>query len=1047
MIRRFVNNALILNVQVVKITFHSVFLVKQDLSCIRKIAMILSNKILIVMIKKYVKNVQTKAPLSTYCDANLICEQCTNIQCAKCEQNKQDCISCDNKYFYDKNCYNQQQPNTYCNNSKVCQQCKEDSCLTCDYVMINSLRVLFVMIRKYAKNAIMVHAQHDTCFSSQPENTYCDNQNICKTCQTPNCLKCDETLNQCKQCNPKYFLYESKCTSQQPINTYCDNNLICEICNNKDCAKCSNDKQKCISCENKYLYNDNCYVTQQPNTFCNNQKECQKCKLEECYFCDNQLMKCIKCYDNKYLFQGQCKSEEPSNTYCDKVTKICTKCSNDKCKECDNNLKSCTSCNSNQYFYNSECYEDKPNNTYCDNLKICKKCKDENCQSCDENLEKCFKCYKQTYIHEQKCYQQQPNNTFCNQSKECKLCLNNNCKTCDFNLTDCVSCLDNQYLFNKQCYITQPNSTFCDEQKVCQSCQSGCKVCKNNPYICEECIDQYYLFNGKCSFKQPDSTYCDKSTLVCNKCDETCFSCNGPTQNECTGCDQTVFRYDSSTSRCLCKEGGFTYVNTSQKCEKCKIIGCNDCYQDINKCIQCGEKMEFDKVTSECYCKDDLEIVNRMDNKCMKSIIPNCQKLVRNKYVCEKCIQGYEYDILHNKCNFCKNGKYADENGLCTLPCSPGCLKCSSLTNCVNVDPNYKPQKPKSDEDNKGEKDVEYTPPEKRIPLTDFSVCHISCLTCFGQNYNNCLKCSSEETRDYNYVKSTCNCKDGHLEVNKQECQQFTNLESAMLSSSQAAQFSSLALALPTCFLFQTPYIYYVIQTKQYLGLMSMNHPKNTVAEQVLSQFRTYNFNYDIPLTIITTSNKLTSDEINQLFISTLIISCFLITGLLFKYSRSSFRGQSYLRWNLFLLMARNLTSFNTYIVVKFLSQNKESIGSSEIAIFVFYCIILFIYYIQIALGIKNQIKILNDAHRFDSQSQNNSSECDVSRVIKNDFLEVIKFSNPLEEGVIVAKFHQKVSYSVITQGLNTQKYINLYLWAIIEAIFRQSSQYDFYIF
>ncbi|CAD8066341.1 unnamed protein product [Paramecium sonneborni] len=54
--------------------------------------------------------------------------------------------------------------------------------------------------------------------------------------------------------------------------------------------------------------------------------------------------------------------------------------------------------------------------------------------------------------------------------------------------------------------------------------------------------------------------------------------------------------------------------------------------------------------------------------------------------------------------------------------------------------------------------------------FSNFKPCHLSCTTCFGPFYNNCLSCEENSNRVYNEVESTCTCRLWTLEKNNNQC-------------------------------------------------------------------------------------------------------------------------------------------------------------------------------------------------------------------------------------------------------------------------------------
>jgi hypothetical protein len=107
----------------------------------------------------------------------------------------------------------------------------------------------------------------------------------------------------------------------------------------------------------------------------------------------------------------------------------------------------------------------------------------------------------------------------------------------------------------------------------------------------------------------------------------------------------------SSENKCLkCATNGFYLDVTSSRCAPCPS-GCKTC-DGNGKCLECLSGNTWDAKSGVCYkCQND--------NRCL-----SCDF---NTNTCLACAPGYYQDPVSKSSCF---------------PCSPGCLSCSSLTQC-----------------------------------------------------------------------------------------------------------------------------------------------------------------------------------------------------------------------------------------------------------------------------------------------------------------------------------------------------------------------------
>ncbi|KAL4481582.1 hypothetical protein ABPG74_007671 [Tetrahymena malaccensis] len=544
--------------------------------------------------------------------------------------------------------------------------------------MINGIWIGFTLVNCQANYTLFINSTYHECvkqcntidhhYNTNPSNTntlYSTTISYCQQCD-PNCYGCqDGNPSFCTDCYNNQYLnpYKNSCDQIPPPNTLCQFTTIsgqsfynCQKCDST-CQQCSAaaDPDSCISCDissqNKYFYNSKCLTTQPDSTYCDSNYICQQCD-QSCSQCKapkdaNSCTSCNVNSANKYFYNYQCLSSQPSGTYCDD-NYICYLC-NSNCKTCINSATQCTSCYDGLYLYNEKCFVEQPKQTYCQmqqNYYICQDCY-QNCLSCNGTQDNnCISCANNYYFLNNQCFKSQPNNIYCDSlSLICQSCSNKNCQICDKSLTYCISCPQKWYLYRGDCYQQIPSSSgiYCNEQNICIDCNQNCFNCSSDINKCTECSVDQYLNNYQCYQSQPQGTSC----VLKNNSNQQSFS----------------------------------------NCTLCQATNCVSCNQQINKCDSCIQEANFDQEQLSCQCKDgyyaSTDQVSHF-TACSKCLQDNCSQC--NKVNCEKCLSGY---FLNSQglCTYCQNGMFSDAANNCNQPCQNGCQQCTSLQNCFLFEP------------------------------------------------------------------------------------------------------------------------------------------------------------------------------------------------------------------------------------------------------------------------------------------------------------------------------------------------------------------------
>ncbi|KAL4475420.1 hypothetical protein ABPG72_022055 [Tetrahymena utriculariae] len=687
------------------------------------------------------------------------CQQC-NSNCYGCQNGSPSvCTDCYNNQYFNsitKTCNLAQPPQTICSLTTVsgqsyynCQNC-HSTCMQCSSPMSSTSCTSCDITSSYK------YLYNNSCYTSQPSKTYCDNNFICQNCDST-CLKCSAAANSsaCTQCDInsayKYF-YNNQCLSSKPSSTFCDSNFICQKCD-QTCGECVSpgNANSCTSCNinsiNKYFYNSQCLPSKPSSTFCDNNFVCFKCN-QTCGECiaPGNAVSCTSCDITspiKYFYNNQCFQLKPSSTFCDSNF-ICQNC-DITCAECFSagNANSCTSCNissANKYFYNNQCLSSKPSSTFCDSNFICYKC-DQTCGECVSPgiANSCTSCNINSinkYFYNSQCLPSKPSSTFCDNNFVCFKC-NQTCGECiaPGNAVSCTSCditSPIKYFYNNQCFQLKPSSTFCDSNFICQNCDITCAECfsAGNANSCTSCnisSANKYFYNNQCLPSKPGSTFCDNN-FICQKCDQTCGECVSPgNSTSCTSCDiNSAYKYFYN-NQCFSSIPPGTYCDNSFICKQCDP-SCKSCKNSATNCTDCIDVKYLDNGTCLClpgYFMDNVGNCQSCANNCLQCYNPQ---------TCNQCVINYVLSPDFTTC-------------LCTIP---NCQKCSKSDGSI------------CDTCNNG-----FTSQYNN------KICQCSiqnCLTCDPSNGNICKKCkqnykvnSSSQCECSVQNCSKCNEKDGGI--------------------------------------------------------------------------------------------------------------------------------------------------------------------------------------------------------------------------------------------------------------------------------------------
>ncbi|EAR90506.3 zinc finger lsd1 subclass family protein (macronuclear) [Tetrahymena thermophila SB210] len=412
------------------------------------------------------------------------------------------------------------------------------------------------------------------------------------------------------------------------------------------------------------------------------------------------------------------------------------------------NAQGCIKCQSNYYLYNFKCNTVCPSGYAPDSNQVCQLC-DLSCQTCSKPQDNtsCLSCNPNHYLNPNKtCQNTCPSSYWKNNSNwQCSAC-DSTCFNCQSpgDSNSCTSCSGYRFLTSNKCLINCPSNTFPNIQtnnNICQPCDSSCKTCDGpNSNNCLSCnAPQFFLQSTKtCVLSCNPNQYKNISNQTCSSCDYSCSTCSGPSYTNCLSCSGNTFLYQN---QCIanCPVKYFNNASNNQ-CTACDYT-CQQCNGTApNNCLSCQLPRYFDPTSNSClmtcnsnqYHDLNSNLCKQCDSLCLTCNGP----LISN---CTSCRQGL---FLQN--NICKpicDGSYYGETLTNTCnPCDSTCLTCDgpNSNNCLSCQaPNLFYQQ--------GSKTCVTQCNSNQFKNTanqTCSLCDSSCSTCQGPSYTNCLSCT-----------------------------------------------------------------------------------------------------------------------------------------------------------------------------------------------------------------------------------------------------------------------------------------------------------------
>ena len=234
-----------------------------------------------------------------------------------------------------------------------------------------------------------------------------------------------------------------------------------------------------------------------------------------------------------------------------------------------------------------------------------------------------------------------------------------------------MTCVTSKYLaFGlNTCSSTCPNGQyFPSGVQICYECNVNCVTCSGTATTCLSCGTSVngltlYLYTptSECLSTCPGNTYGNTSN-ICDGCDATCATCNGPLATNCLTCSSGS--HDSTTGTCTgnCGTGRYSLNNVCYNCP----THCSACTSDT-VCSQCqsvlGVAYYLDGTSCLVSCPS-TKYADSASSTCISCTSP-CATCQGSSTHCLTCSTG---NLIHgaNSCGSCPNGQYYDAStGVC----------------------------------------------------------------------------------------------------------------------------------------------------------------------------------------------------------------------------------------------------------------------------------------------------------------------------------------------------------------------------------------------
>lgn len=267
------------------------------------------------------------------------------------------------------------------------------------------------------------------------------------------------------------------------------------------------------------------------------------------------------------------------------------------------------------------------------------------------------------------------------------------CSECD-DSHSCNRCHPSSFLLpDTSCSKHCPEGMFASSNNSCLSCHQSCFSCSGPlDTNCTSCHPQFVLYKNVCRIRDPTSCpggqYFDHRAHVCRLCHKSCLTCNGKESTQCTSCPEGSF--DSGNGQCIdsrhlrsCYSGQY-YDGSVSECAPCPS-SCKNCSNN-RTCTSCQLGLYL---TPHGICVVKCPSNTTSDN--VRFVCIDCHHSCKScagpmKDQCLSCFEGSV--VSEDECvQECPLGSYND-SGTC-FPCATNCASCTSRNMCVKCRNGY----------------------------------------------------------------------------------------------------------------------------------------------------------------------------------------------------------------------------------------------------------------------------------------------------------------------------------------------------------------------
>ncbi|XP_035217440.1 extracellular matrix protein FRAS1-like [Stegodyphus dumicola] len=532
-----------------------------------------------------------------------------------------------------------------------------------------------------------------------------------------------DTCILCIARNGERKCYERKCLLCEESRNVSDSHPCCPCSKSNcsiECGNCLDDNSNfCTSCEDleKVLHNGKCIEKCPKGYYSDERKQCKNCS-PTCKTCfGNMTSQCFSCKKGFLLEKGRCVKICSPGFYPSKGH--CLEC-HESCSECQGlGAGNCTACAlTGQLLQDGKCVEECYGHFYVS---------DSYCLPCNESCARCLKdgtcqfCEQNFYLEEGECVPYCSPSYYTFLDAYCLPC-HDECQQCFGPLAyQCSSCPFGQFLFKNSCVWACGQGYFGDlGAGICEACHPDCRTCLGGAAKdkCLSCSSGYLLpyigtHFGPCVDECPPQYFLDSG--ICTVCHETCETCFGPNDTECTSCNSSLF---FKHGRCVphCSNGYFQDLGVCYACHpscaSCYGFNSDECYTcppgrvfKDGSCISAcgkGEYKDTDGSCKRCHptCSDCklnstedesvrcLECKNQqksiLNAECSSGCYPNFY--LNNYHVCQECHPSCATCERHGatSCASCWDGNFLTHLGSCEPQCHLGYFPLNGLCQACN---------------------------------------------------------------------------------------------------------------------------------------------------------------------------------------------------------------------------------------------------------------------------------------------------------------------------------------------------------------------------